>query len=502
MFSSNELPSPSSLFSAYASMAASVMLFRSMANELIPYPIRTFIFTTIRSLFSSNSIQLTLIFDESTGMARNQVFEASEVYLCTKISPNTERLKVSKTPKEKTLTIRLEKGEKIVDVYEGIELKWMFVCAEPEKQNPNDNFPSSRNEKRYFQLSFNKRHKDFVLNNYLPSIIESAKQIVEEQRVLKMFTLNNSPSYGGIKWESINLEHPATFETIAMEFDLKNAVMEDLDRFVRRKEFYKRVGKAWKRGYLLYGPPGTGKSSLVAAMANYLKFDVYDLQLANIMRDSDLRRLLLATGNRSILVIEDIDCSVDLPDRNKFVEGRKPKDVQVQLTLSGLLNFIDGLWSSCGDERIIIFTTNHKERLDPALLRPGRMDMHIHMSYCTAQGFRLLASNYLNIKGNHPLFGELEGLIENTEITPAQIAEELMKSEVADVALEGLVNLLKRKRLEGNQIDEEEAVEEKEKASEDKYNKMKKIEKKRRKSVRLIKRKGAKSKLSITSYKI
>jgi chaperone BCS1 len=117
-----------------------------------------------------------------------------------------------------------------------------------------------------------------------------------------------------------------------MEPDLKNIVIEDLNRFVKRKDFYKRVGRAWKRGYLLYGPPGTGKSSLVAAMANHLKFDVYDLQLANIMRDSDLRRLFLATGNRSILVIEDIDCSLDLPDRrqvSKDGDGRKQHDVQV-----------------------------------------------------------------------------------------------------------------------------------------------------------------------------
>ncbi|PKI26302.1 hypothetical protein CRG98_049009, partial [Punica granatum] len=78
-----------------------------------------------------------------------------------------------------------------------------------------------------------------------------------------------------------------------MEPEQKEALKEDLVRFLSRKEFYKRVGRAWKRGYLLYGPPGTGKSSLVAAMANYLKFDVYDLQLSNIVSDSDLRKLLL-----------------------------------------------------------------------------------------------------------------------------------------------------------------------------------------------------------------
>jgi chaperone BCS1 len=84
-----------------------------------------------------------------------------------------------------------------------------------------------------------------------------------------------------------------------------------------RKDFYKKVGKAWKRGYLLYGPPGTGKSSLIAAMANYLKFDIYDLELTSLSSNSDLRRVLLSTTSRSILVIEDIDCSVQTRDRQQ-----------------------------------------------------------------------------------------------------------------------------------------------------------------------------------------
>ena len=130
----------------------------------------------------------------------------------------------------------------------------------------------------------------------------------------------------------------------------------------------------------------------------------------------------------------------------------------MQLTLSGLLNFIDGLWSSCGDERIIIFTTNHKDKLDPALLRPGRMDMHIHLGYCTYHGFKLLASNYLGIHGSHHLYGEIEGLLKETEVTPAQVAEELMKSENVDFALEGFVKLLKRKKLEDEGKDDQDNV--------------------------------------------
>lgn len=120
------------------------------------------------------------------------------------------------------------------------------------------------------------------------------------------------------------------------------------------------------------------------------------------------------------------------------------------MTLSGFLNFIDGLWSSCGDERIIIFTTNHKEKLDPALLRPGRMDVHIHMSYCTPCGFRVLAANYLDIK-DHFLFKEIEELIETTEVTPADVAEQLLKSDGADITLKGLIDFLHLKRKENEE---------------------------------------------------
>ena len=95
-----------------------------------------------------------------------------------------------------------------------------------------------------------------------------------------------------------------------------------------------------------------------------------------------------------------------------------------------------------------MFTTNHKDRLDPVVLRPGRMDMHLHMSYCSFSGFRILASNYLQIHSNylqiqdHPLFEEINGLFEKVQATPAEVAGELMKSEDPDVALRGLIKCL------------------------------------------------------------
>ncbi|TKY58040.1 mitochondrial chaperone bcs1 [Spatholobus suberectus] len=166
----------------------------------------------------------------------------------------------------------------------------------------------------------------------------------------------------------------------------------------QRKELYKKVGKPWK---LLYGPPGTGKSSLVATMANHLKFDVYDLELSSACSDSDLMRALRDTSVQIQIQIQTMTTSLS------------------RFTLSGLLNYMDGLWSSGGQERITIFTTNQRETIDPALPRPGRMGMHIQLSFLKGKAFPILASNYLGIEGHHPLFEQIEWLLEKIEVTPA-----------------------------------------------------------------------------------
>ena len=120
-------------------------------------------------------------------------------------------------------------------------------------------------------------------------------------------------------------------------------------------------------------------------------------------------------------------------------------DEDTKLTFSGLLNFIDGLWSvACGGERIIIFTTNNKHKLDPALIRRGRMDKHIEMSYCRYEAFKVLASNYLQIEEHQffELFGEQ--LLEEVDMSPADVAQHLLtERRDTDACLKGLVVALK-----------------------------------------------------------
>ncbi|KAK1363534.1 AAA domain-containing protein [Heracleum sosnowskyi] len=436
--SMNALPSPAAVYAAYASLSSSVMLLRTTFHQIVPRQVQEYVLSLISRFFKNripnkeNSV-LTLMVEKSDEYSySNYLFQSFQIYMSAKASSTTNRLKINKlSQKSEKLTAKLAQEETISEVYQGVEITWAYL-------NQHEKEKSDRNKQYWYELRFEKIHKDLVMNSYIPFVLEEAKNMQYASKDIKLHT------YGSGSWSSFNLEHSSTFETLAMEPSEKKALMDDLDLFLKRREYFKRVGRAWKRGYLLYGPPGTGKSSLVAAIANYLKFDIYDLQLMNVGSDDVFRKLLQGIANRSILVIEDIDCSVDLPDRT--TQAKKPKSKSLKFSLSGLLNFIDGLWSSCGDERIIIFTTNHKDRLDPALLRPGRMDMHIHMSYLTINGFKTLASTYLDIKHEHWRFKEIEELLGIVEVTPAEVAEELMRICDADVCLGALVSFLKEKK--------------------------------------------------------
>ncbi|KAL7104638.1 hypothetical protein ACP275_08G258200 [Erythranthe tilingii] len=444
--SESNLATAKAILSAVGSIAATAMVVRSVASDILPRELHNHIFSFIQNFFSRFSNQLTLVIDEFDGIVRNEIYESAEIYLGPKTGPKSRRLKISKPEKEKHYKITTERDQEIVDTFSNEKFKWISFSRVNEVTNHRLRNPIIRYENKSFELTFHKKNKDLVLNSYLPYIKSVAKNKKHEKKTVRILTIGDLYRSDGA-WTSATLDHPSTFETLAMDSDKKEMILEDLERFVRRKDYYRKVGKAWKRGYLLYGPPGTGKSSLIAAMANYLNFDIYDLELSDLRSNNELKKVLLSTANNSILVVEDIDRTIDF-------QGNASDENQV--TLSGLLNFIDGLWSSCGDERIIIFTTNHMEKLDPALLRPGRMDVHINMSYCTFCGFKLLASNYLGIN-NHILFEEIYDSIGIAKVTPAEVAEQLLKNDDPNVSLRGLINFIHNKIKENEEAEAEKA---------------------------------------------
>ncbi|MED6205740.1 hypothetical protein PIB30_020527 [Stylosanthes scabra] len=428
------------LISRVASVAASAMLIRSIASELIPHEVLNFVSSQIYGIKKHFSSQFSIVIEEFQGLSKNQVYEAAEAYLGSKGTLSAHRVQAGKSEDDKELTFVIDKNQQVCDDFDGVEVRWKLLCAQVESSNNMSE--NSRPEIRSYEINFHKKHKEKILNSYLPYVFERGKAIKGANLASK---LHKHECEGYWRREAMKFDHPMSFKTLAIDSELKKEIIDDLDKFLNGREFYEKTGRAWKRGYLLYGPPGTGKSSLVAAMANYLNYDIYDLDLTGVDDNLDLKNLILRMNNRSILVVEDIDCSIELQNREEDMEPDNYYQ-ENKVTLSGLLNAIDGLWSCCGEERIIVFTTNHKEKLDPALLRPGRMDMHIHLSYCTFSAFQQLAFNYLGIS-DHCLFHEIEGLLGELQLTPAEIAEELTKKISSKEPLQEFVNFLHNKIL-------------------------------------------------------
>ncbi|GAB4858479.1 hypothetical protein Ancab_009953 [Ancistrocladus abbreviatus] len=405
---------------------------------------------------------LHITFDEFTHdyFDRSEIYTNIETYLSESSSMKARRLKANFVKGGKSLILSIADNEEVTDEYKGVKL-WWASKSQPISINQRTD------QKRFYKLTFHRKHRDLVTSSYLNYVMEQGKVIAVRKRQRKLFTNTRDST----RWSHVEFKHPGRFETLAMEPTKKKKNIDDLIWFSNAKDYYEKIGKAWKRGYLLYGPPGTGKSTMIAAIANRLEYDVYDLELTTVKDNTQLRRLLIETTSKSIIVIEDIDCSLDLTGQRKkkkddSKEEGDPLEKKIkedekkgsEVTLSGLLNFIDGIWSSCVDERLIIFTTNFKEKLDPALIRRGRMDRHVELSYCRFEAFKVLAKNYLDLD-SHDLFPTVRRLLEETNMTPADVAENLMRKSSnvdVDVYLENLVEALEKAKEDAKLKAEEE----------------------------------------------
>jgi chaperone BCS1 len=178
------------------------------------------------------------------------------------------------------------------------------------------------------------------------------------------------------EWRNLHAYSPRPIDSVIMPMGDKERVIKNIEVFRASRDWYTEMGIPYRKGYLFYGPPGTGKTSLVTGLSSYFKSNVYMLKLSD-MSDTSLREAVTGVEPNSFLVIEDIDCIKASHKRTKKSDSEAKKGV----TLSGLLNVIDGVFSPPG--AIFVMTTNHKEKLDPALIRPGRIDLQLNITYAT-----------------------------------------------------------------------------------------------------------------------
>ncbi|KAK3437682.1 hypothetical protein EUGRSUZ_C02297, partial [Eucalyptus grandis] len=406
---------------------------------------------------------------EMDGVNTNELYNAVHLYLGSfaSTSASASRLSLTRARNSSVTTFGLSSNDSIADVFDGVAVQWEHKAT--QRQPQPSSWRSVPDEKRSFTLRIKKRKKDRILNSYLDHIMDKANDICRNNQERLIYTTSRGSASRGRPWEAVLFKYLSTFDTLAMDPEKKRDIMEDLSDFMAGQAFYQRTGRAWKRVYLLYGPPRTGKSSMIAAMANFLSYHIYYLQLAEVHSNSELRKLLMKTSSKSIIAI-DIDCLLNLSNKSKasqaavpwsYYNPRVPEPARGDedgngntITLTGLLNLTNGLWSCCGSERIFVFTTNHIDKLDPALLRSGRMDMHICMSYCSYPALKILLHNYLGSEGedlSEAAASELREAVEKAKMTPADISEVLIKKRRnREKAVSELLEVMKA-RAEGNE---------------------------------------------------
>ncbi|KZT58376.1 mitochondrial chaperone BCS1 [Calocera cornea HHB12733] len=247
----------------------------------------------------------------------------------------------------------------------------------------------------------------------------------------------------GAEWRQLGPpRRKRQLDSVVLAQGVKERIVEDIKTFMGREKWYADRGIPYRRGYLLSGPPGSGKSSFVQALAGTLSMDICILNLSERgQTDDKLNHLLINAPARSIILLEDIDAAFNQRAQTSS-DG-----YQSAVTFSGLLNALDGVGAA--ESRIIFMTTNHPAKLDPALIRPGRVDMHETLDDATPAQARVLFERfYAGQAGVEQGAEKLEAMLKGRSVTMAALQGLfIVSAEGPEMALRTLGRMLEQERI-------------------------------------------------------
>lgn len=381
------------------------------------------------------SIQFTI---ESTG---NEMYNWIQLWLSAEVKNKKSfsvSTKESVTLRDPRPEVRLTAGEgKYWIKWQKVWISVYFSANAAKDENSQQYGVSSSKKKSSFIVRCYTRNLR-VANNFLQWIRQNYATNFDGNVKVK------TPSYES--WDTACTLKARPLETIIFPEGKMEEIIGDMAWFQGAEDYYIQRGIPYRRGYLFYGPPGSGKSSVLSALAGHLGMPIHLLSLSEgSVTDRNLRELIMQAGRNSLVVIEDVDCAVLNRSAKKKTRAMAALDDMDEghslVTLSGLLNAIDGVLA--GEGRILILTTNHREKLDPALIRPGRVDVEIEVTNATKyQIKRMFLRFFSNDEDKATIFSEL--VPENT-VSMARLQKYFMKHDTAQTALENYKELIEEK---------------------------------------------------------
>lgn len=213
--------------------------------------------------------------------------------------------------------------------------------------------------------------------------------------------------------------------SVVLDRGITNRIISDCNDFIENSLWYTQRGIPYRRGYLLYGPPGCGKSSFITALAGKLEYGICLLNLSERgLTDDRLNHLLNVAPEQTIILLEDIDAA--FVSRESTLQQKSAYDGLNRITFSGLLNCLDGVAST--EARIVFMTTNYIDRLDPALIRPGRIDVKEYIGYCSQYQLEEMFKQFFGGSESSIAKEFAQKVIDSSKsVSPAQIQGFFMK---------------------------------------------------------------------------
>lgn len=216
-------------------------------------------------------------------------------------------------------------------------------------------------------------------------------------------------------WMTISRRLARSLDSVVMEEVVKQPLLDDVEWFIKdeTRAFYAKHGIPYHRCYLFHGEPGTGKTSFIYALAGHLERNLCFVQMDKCMTDDTFRSAMSQLPRCAMVVLEDVD--------SLFTHHRESDATKSSLSFSGFLNCLDGLGAP--DDVVICLTTNHPERLDPAVMRPGRIDLKVGFKKPNREvASKYFLTFYPGAEEQAAIFGkEVGGRISERKVSMAQL---------------------------------------------------------------------------------